>query len=170
VKKSKAPAPKKSTGADAPSGKAAEAQVQSFIEKFDAANQKLIRDARAIMRKRFPTTNELVYDNYNFFVLAYSPTDRPSDSILSLAAAANGLILCFLYGISLPDPKKLLRGAGNQVRSIRVPSVDVFRRAEVKALIDAAEAQARAPFAKSGQVTLTVRSVSAKQRPRQRPA
>jgi hypothetical protein len=34
---------------------------------------------------------EIVYDNYNFFVIGFSVTERPSDCILSIAAAANGV-------------------------------------------------------------------------------
>jgi hypothetical protein len=37
---------------------------------------------RSAVRKRFPTANELVWDNYNFFVIGYSPTERPTDSIV----------------------------------------------------------------------------------------
>src|SRR5262245_53286743 len=93
-----------------------EKQLRGFINKFDIPNQKLIRAVRSALRKRFPTANELVYDNYNFFVIGYGPTERPSDCFLSLAAAANGVGLCFLYGASLPDPKKVLTGAGKQTR------------------------------------------------------
>jgi hypothetical protein len=56
-----------------------------------------------VLRERFPTRTEFVYDNYNFFVIGYRPTERPSDSIVSIAAAANGVGLCFIRGASLPD-------------------------------------------------------------------
>ena len=69
----------------------AEQQLDGFIKKFDADNQTLIVKLRKALRKRFPTANELVYDNYNFFVIGYSPTERPSDTIVSMAAAANGV-------------------------------------------------------------------------------
>ena len=38
-------------------------QLTGFIAKFDPAMAKLIRACRAAMRKRFPTANEMVYDN-----------------------------------------------------------------------------------------------------------
>ena len=62
------------------------------------------------MRKRLPTANELVYDNYNFFVIGYSPTERPSDSIFSIAARANGVGLCFIYGASAPGSEGATSG------------------------------------------------------------
>jgi hypothetical protein len=145
-------------------------QLDAFISKFDAKDQKLIRAVRTAVRKRLPTANELVWDNYNFFVVGYSPTERPSDSILSIAARANGVGLCFIYGAALPDPKKVLLGSGTQTRFIRLESAAVLARPEVEALIHAAIARAKTPFPSKGRGKLLIRSVSAKQRPRRRPA
>ena len=145
-----------------------EQQLRGFIAKFEAKHQSLIRAVRKAVRARFPTAYELVYDNYNFFVLGYGPTDRPSDAIISIAAGANGVGLCFIHGAKLPDPGHLLLGSGNQTRFIRLDSAAVLSRPAVKALIAAAESRARTPFSKRGRVTLIVRSVSAKQRPRRK--
>jgi hypothetical protein len=152
------------------SATAAEQQLAAFIRKFTATDQRLIRAVRSALRKRFPTANELVYDNYNFFVIGYSPTERPSDTILSMAARANGLGLCFIQGAKLPDPDRVLLGSGNQTRFIRIDSPQVLERPAVKALVAAAIAQARAPLPASGRGKLIIRSVSAKQRPRKSPA
>src|SRR5215471_7682283 len=84
--------------------KSAEARLRSFIAKFAPTDQRLIRAVRTAVRKRFRTANELVYDNYNFFVIGYSPTERPSDAIVSIAARANGVGLCFIHGAKLQDP------------------------------------------------------------------
>jgi hypothetical protein len=148
----------------------AEKQLRGFIGKFEPKNQALIREMRRALRRRFPTANELVYDNYNFFVIGYGPTERPSDCIVSLTAGASGLGLCFLHGASLPDPDKILLGSGNQTRFIRLDSVDVLGRPEVEALIAAAMAQAKTPMPASGRGKLIIRSVSSKQRPRRRSA
>jgi len=146
----------------------AESQLKTFIEKFEPKQQTLIRAVRKALRKRFPTANEFVYDNYNFFVIAYGPTERPSDCIVSMFAAANSLGLCFIRGASLADPDKILRGSGNQTRSIRLESANVLARPEIEALIAAAVAQSKAPLPKSGRGKLIIRSVSAKQRPRRK--
>jgi hypothetical protein len=144
----------------------AQQQLDAFIAKFSDADQRLIRAVRAALRKRLPTAHELVYDNYNFFVIGYSPTERPSDAILSIAARANGVGLCFIHGAKLPDPQKLLLGSGNQTRFIRLESAAVLKRPEVEALIAAAVARSRAPLAAAGRGRLIIRSISAKQRPR----
>jgi Domain of unknown function (DU1801) len=148
----------------------AESQLAAFIEKFDPKDQRLIRAVRSAVRRRFPTANELVYDNYNFFVIGYSPTERPGDAIVSIAARANGVGLCFIHGAGLPDPKKMLLGGGKQTRFIRMDSASVLARPEVEALVAAAIARAKTPLPASGRGRLIIRSVSAKQRPRRKPA
>ena len=158
----------KATAKARPKPADAEKQLASFIEKFEPKHQTLIRAVRKMLRKRFPTANEFVYDNYNFFVIGYGPSERPSECIISMFAGTNGVGLCFLRGITLPDPKKLLLGSGNQTRSIRLESANVLARPEVEALIAAAVAQSKAPMPVSGRGKLIIRSVSAKQRPRRK--
>src|SRR6266576_3332606 len=126
----------------APSTASPAKQMAAFIAKFDPKVAKLIRACRAEMRKLLPTAIELVYDNYNFFVIGYASTERASDAILSIAAAANGVGLAFLHGASLSDPKKLLLGSGKQNRFIRLPTIEPLRSPDVLALIRAAVGQA----------------------------
>jgi len=156
-----------STHKPAPAMSASE-QLASFIAKFEPATAKLIRACRAELRERFPTAVELVYDNYNFFVIGYSATGRPSDCIVSLAAASNGVGLSFYYGASLSDPQRLLLGSGKQNRFVRLPSVETLRSPGIRALIDEAVARARVPLPSHGQGELVIKSVSARQRPRRR--
>src|SRR5262245_57762612 len=148
----------------------AETRLKSFIAKFDPKHQTLIRAVRKALRERLPTAYELAYDNYNFFVLGYGPTPRPSDCILSMAAGASGVGLCFIRGASLPDPKRVLLGSGNQTRFIRLESAGVLKQPEVEALVTAAIEKSKTPLRATGRCELIVRSVSAKQRPRRRPA
>ena len=145
-----------------------EQQLASFIKKFDSKNAALIRSVRTVLRKRLPTAHELVYDNYNFFVIGYCSTERPSDCILSIAAGANGVGLSFYYGATLPDPRKLLLGSGSQNRFIRIESVTTLTRPEVEELIAAAIAQAKSPLPGSGRGKLIIRSISKKQRQRRK--
>lgn len=69
------------------------------------------------MRKRFPTANELVYDNYNSFVIRYRTTERPSDCVASLAANSKGIGLSYYHGAKLSDPDQILQGSGSPGRS-----------------------------------------------------
>src|SRR5450631_1089759 len=143
-------------------------QIAGFIAKFEPADAKLIRECRTAMRRLLPTAVELVYDNCNFFVIGYSATERPSDCIVSIAAAANGVGLSFYHGASLPDPQHLLLGSGTQNRFVRLPSAQTLRSPGVLALIDAAVAQADPALPDSCGGHTIVRSVSVKQRPRRK--
>jgi hypothetical protein len=103
-------------------------------------------------------------------VIGYCSTERPSDCIVSIAAAANGVGLSFYYGATLPDPHKLLLGSGSQNRFIRLESVATLARPEVEELIAAAVAQGEKPLPASGEGKLIIRSIAAKQKPRRRTA
>ena len=143
-------------------------RITEAIDKFDPTVARAIRAVRLALRRRFLTAYELVWDNYNFFVIAYSTSERPSDIILSLAADMNGVNLEFARGASLPDPHGLLLGNGKYNRFVRLPDADAsLAKPEVVALVDAAAAQASA-MRRSGSIVTILRSVSAKQRPRRR--
>ncbi len=143
-----------------------EKQLAGFIAKFTPEVATLIRAARKKMRERLPQALELVYDNYNFCVIGYGPSEKASEAIFSLAAQARGLSLCFLQGAVLPDPKGLLKGSGNVVRNIRLETADTLDRPDVRSLMKAALEHARAPITQKSAHRLVIKSVSAKQRPR----
>ena len=112
----------------------------------------------------------MVYDNYNFFVIGYSGSERPSDAILSMAAQAGRISLCLLRGASLPDPHGLLQGEGKQTRFLRLDSAATLSEPAVEAIIAAALSSARVALPARGRGRLIVRSISAKQRPRRKAA
>jgi len=152
----------------APRSAAAEPQVAGFISKFEPTAATLIRQCRRALRRLLPTAIELVYDNYNFFVIGYASTERASDCIVSLAAAANGVGLSFYYGAGLEDPCGLLLGSGKQNRFIRLPAARVLSDPAVVELIRAAIANAKTPLPKAGGGYTLVKSISQKQRSRRK--
>jgi hypothetical protein len=143
-----------------------EKQMDSFIAKFAPAIAQQLRACRAILRTRFPTAVELVYDNYNFFVIGYCSAPRSSDCIVSLVANSKGLGLSFYWGATVPDPHRLLQGSGTQNRFVRLPTPATLTDPKVSALIAAATAQAKIPLPSTGPAITIIKSISAKQRPR----
>ena len=143
-------------------------QIAGCLAKFDPKVASLIRSCRKELRRQLPTAVELVYDNYNFFVIGYASTDRASDCIVSLAAAANGVGLSFYYGSSLKDPDGLLQGTGKQNRYIRLPKVSVLRAPAVVRLICAAADAAKTQLPGIGRGYTVIKSISKKQRPRRK--
>src|SRR5277367_7001774 len=136
-------------------------QIASFIAKFDPKIAKQIRACRATLRKRFPTANEIIYDNYNFFVIGYCSTERSSNCIVSIAANSKGVGLSFYWGATLPDPHKILQGSGTQNRFIRLPTPKTLSDPKVIALIDDAVAQAKTPLPIGPRGISIVKSISA---------
>jgi hypothetical protein len=149
-----------------PATKDPEEQLASFLAKFEpevAAQAEAIRNA---MRRRYPTANELVYDNYNALAIGFGPTERTSEVIFSVAVYPRWVSLFFFQGKGLPDPERRLEGSGNQARHIRIDSLDLFDDPAVCALMDEAVTRAVAPFEPRNQHQLIIKSISAKQRPR----
>jgi hypothetical protein len=140
-------------------------QLTTFLARFSPEIIKLAKAARAKCRRRLPGAIEMVYDNYNALVVGYSPTERPSDAILSIVIWPKRVSVCFLQGKHLPDPQGVLMGDGNQVRFIRLDAgAAILDTRAVKALIAEAIAFGGTPFAGRGR--LIIRSISKKQRPR----
>jgi hypothetical protein len=87
--------------------------------------------------------------------------------VLSVAAGASGVGLCFIQGAKLPDPDGILQGSGRQTRFVRLPSAATLTQPAVRKLIDTAVTRGK-DFPARGRGRLIIRSVSAKQRPRRR--
>jgi hypothetical protein len=149
----------------------AQRQLDSFLDKYDPKVAAFARRALSKMRKLVPGAIEMVYDNYNWLVIGFSPSERPSEAIFSIVMPPGKVTLCFLQGAGLPDPAKRLTGSGNVVRNIRIyeagePDGKVLDDPEVLALINTALNRAKVPMPAKARRKLIIRSVSAKQRPR----
>ena len=139
-----------------------EAQLRAYVGKLEPKNQKLFRSVRAAVRKRFPTANELAYDYGDALVIGYAPADRGIEAIVAIRASAAGVFLYFSQGPQLPDPERLLRGPGKQVRFIQLESANRLAHPDVAALIVATIEQARVPLPADGKGSLIIKSDSEK--------
>ena len=147
--------------------KSPRARLESFIVKYSAEVAAEGRAVLAKMRLRLPGAIELVYDNYNWLVVGFCPTERPSDAVFSIIFTPRWITLCFLQnGPDLPDPHGLLRGSGVRVRSIRLRSVADLDSRPIRALMKEAMLRARGLFERKGRGRIVIRAVLAKQRAR----
>lgn len=140
------------------------AELRTLIARSDRKSQTLFRAVRAAVRKRLPTANELVYDYASFFVITYSPTDKPYDGILTLAIRTDGLRLYFLHGPQLPDPTNILLGTGKETRYVKVDAVSRLSHPDLEALITAAIERATVPLPSDGEGALIIKSTTARKR------
>jgi hypothetical protein len=143
-----------------------EAQIASFLAKYSPEIAKQLADARARLRALFPRGFELVYDNYNALVFGFSPTEKTSQGMISVAGYPKWITLFFLHGTSLADPHGLLEGSGTQVRSIRLHDPADIDSAPIKALVKQAAATHAEAFRSAPKLGTIIKTVMPKQRPR----
>lgn len=144
-------------------------RLNGFMKKYTPEIAARAQRILIAMRKRLPGAIEMVYDNYNWLVIGFGPTERPSEAIFSIVLAPEWVTLCFLQGAGLPDPTGRLRGSGNVVRNTRLADVADLADPAVRDLMDAALARAKVKMDSRQRRKLIIKSISAKQRPR-RPA
>ena len=118
------------------------------------------------MRRLLPGAVQMVYDNYNALVIGFGPTERPSQAVFSVVLYPRWVTLFFLEGAFLPDPDRLLKGNGKQVRRIILENAAMLDRPAVRTLMKHAIREAEVPFSRTTPGRLIIKSVSAKQRPR----
>ena len=141
-------------------------QLRSFLAKFDPPVAASARAALARLRKKLPGAIELVYDNYNALAIGFGPSDKASEAIFSIAVFPPWVSLFFLQGAKLPDPTKVLKGSGTQVRHIVLTDLKILEQPPVKKLMALALKSAKRPLEPSQRRRLIIKSISAKQRPR----
>jgi hypothetical protein len=146
-----------------------EQQLAGFLAKYSDEIAGLAEALRLRMRRLFPTALELVYDNYNALAIGYSPSDKASEAIFSIALYPRWVSLFFLQARGLSDPDHLLKGNGSVCKHVVVSSPDDLSAPAIKDLIEQALETAKAPFPAKGEHRLIIKSVSATQRPRRPP-
>ena len=87
--------------------------------------------------------------------LSWSPNNK---KIAFTHTTADRADLYFSHGPQLPDPKKLLRGSGKEVRFIRLESARQLSQPDVEAFITAAVDLANVPLPSKGKGDLIIKT------------
>ena len=143
-----------------------EAELETFIARFSDAVAIEIRANRSEMRAFLPGALELVYDNYNALAIGYSPSERASDIVFSIAAYPRWVSLFLVGGPRLNDPNGLLKGTGGTMRHIVLAAQHQLSHPAVRDLMAQAIVLAGNPFDGTHPTRTIVKSISAKQRSR----
>ena len=144
-------------------------QLDGFIAKFLPEIAAMTQAVVKKMRKRYPSAQVLVYDNYNALAIGFGPSEKAGEAIFSIAVYPKWVSLFFLQAKGVPDPERLLKGSGSVARHVVLSSPGDLEVPAIVAMMEAAVEVAKVPFAEEGKGRLVIKSVSAKQRPR-RPA
>jgi hypothetical protein len=143
----------------------AEARLEGFIARFSDDVAARAWAAIARMREILPGAVTLVYDNYNALAVGFGASDRQAGLVFSIAVYPRWVSLFLMGGPSLDDPHGLLKGQGGVVRHIVLDTVGRLDDPRVRDLMD--QALALRPVDPTQAGRLVIKSVSAKQRPRQ---
>jgi hypothetical protein len=142
------------------------AQLAGFIGRYTPEVARVARGGLRKLRALLPGALELVYDNYNALAIGFSPTERASDVVVSLALYPRWVSLFLMRGARLEDPEERLKGGGTSVRHVVLASAAALDEPAIRKLIAAAAAVAPKPIDPRQRRRIIIKSISARQRPR----
>jgi len=134
--------------------------------------QELALKLRALVLEEMAPCYENIYDAYSAVAIGYGTSDKLRDGIFHIAVYSKHVNLGFNEGATLPDPKRILQGNGNQIRHITIKNVEDIKRPELRAYIRRARKKAFADARKLGEplpkqpdgVVSTVKAIYARKR------
>ena len=135
-----------------------------FLAPLDPSISALALRARRTVLAAAPDAAELAYDAYNAVALAFTFTGRQREAFAHIAAYPGHVNLGFNQGATLPDPSRRLRGTGKFIRHVRLSTGDDLADAAIRALIEAAVANAARPLRGALPRTLVRRTTGTKRR------
>src|SRR3954471_16719714 len=111
-----------------------------FLKPFGEDITDLVMWLRDFAWDLCPQANELIYDNYNAVAFGWSPTDKPSHTVCSIAVgrSSNNVHFGFYWGNEISDREKILLGQGNQYRYVLVTDKKKFPKEYIKQLVNEA--------------------------------
>jgi hypothetical protein len=117
-----------------------------FLKPFGKEINELVLWLREFVWDLYPTSNELIYDNYNALAFGWSPTDRVGHTFCSIAIGrtSKNIHFGFYWGSEIADPEKKLIGEGNQYRYLLVENKAGFPKTYIKKLLKEAYANSLA--------------------------
>jgi hypothetical protein len=125
-------------------------KLLEFLKPYDPKIRKLALALRALVIAEMAPCCENIYDAYNAVAIGYGPTDRLKDGVFHIAVYAKHVNLGFNRGVSLADPRGILKGTGTSVRHITIASLDELARPEVRSYVRRARRAAGHPAPKPG--------------------
>jgi hypothetical protein len=147
-----------------------EIQIRGFLSEYTPQIARELNAARTRLRRLFPRGYELVFNNYNALVFAYSPTPKSSQCLLSVAGYPRWLNLFFADGVSLPDPTGRLQGSGKAIRSVRLNSAQMLDEPELRAPLRAAIGRVQGQLAAAPALETVLKGVATRPWPRRPPS
>jgi hypothetical protein len=116
-------------------------QLLGFLEAYDRHISDLALALREIILEEVPDASESIYQVYTVAIW-FGFSGKMKDMFCYITTNAGHVNLGFPRGASLPDPNRVLEGAGKAMRHIKFASLRDMERPFVRRYIQAAVAQA----------------------------
>jgi len=112
-------------------------EFEDILVDFDEPVQKLARQVRALIIEVYPAVVEVPWPKQRIAGYGVGPK-KMSEHFCYLAPQKDRVNLGFFYGAELPDPTKLLEGAGKLLRHAKIRNDTDLNRPELRQLLEAA--------------------------------
>ncbi|MGB5384620.1 MAG: hypothetical protein WBN19_12240, partial [Lutimonas sp.] len=110
-------------------------QLKKFIEPYDERIQNLTMELRDFIADLVPESNELIWDNYNAVVMAYSKSEKLKDAFCHIAVYSSHVNFGFNRGAELTNETIKLKGKGKLIRHFSVKDFESFPKKEIENMI-----------------------------------
>lgn len=111
------------------------AKIKTFLGAYDPAVQEIALEARAVVMQLAPDALEQI--DVPAKMLAYGFAATYKDMICVIMPQKSYVNLGLPRGATLPDPDKLLTGAGKKARHVKLTSAKEVDSPAIRALIQA---------------------------------
>lgn len=111
-------------------------QVDAFLSAYPEHVRETASAARQLLKEMLPGIAETVDESAKLLGYSYGPGYK--GALFTLIMSQTGVKLGIVRGAELPDPKRLMAGAGKVHRHVQLRSVDDIKKPGLKALLRAA--------------------------------
>src|SRR5438132_11507930 len=105
--------------------------LTKFLKPFDPEIQELALELRALVLEEMAPCYENIYDAYSAVAIGYGTSDKLRDGIFHIAVYSKHVNLGFNEGATLDDPNGIVQVNGNQIRHIKIKSVEDIKQPEL---------------------------------------
>ena len=111
-------------------------QLKIFLSPYDKSIQELTIKLRNFIIETIPSSNELIWDNYNAVAIAFSKSQKLTDAFCHLSIYSKHVNFGFNRGVELAsNPNIKLKGKGKLIRHFQVQSFEDFPKKEIKIIM-----------------------------------
>jgi hypothetical protein len=113
-------------------------RIDTFLAGYPKSVQAIAVAARAFLEDALPSISESLDESAKLIGYSYGPGYK--GFVCTLIMSQTGVKLGIFRGSELPDPNRLMTGAGKVHRHVQLRSVDDLRQPSLRRLIDDAAA------------------------------